>query len=236
VKQLLLFDIDGTLVDTAGAGLGALQSGMRDAFPDRCTEPLPALDLRGATDAGVIRQLFSACHIEITAANRQRFIEAYLKRLRAGLAQPAGTKAPCALPGVEVLLKSLARQPGNFVIGLLTGNLEEGAFTKLRHFALDTFFRFGAYGLDREQRIELGPVALERALAITGRRFAGEEAVIIGDTPRDVECAKAFGARCLAVTTGGYSAAEMEPYAPDVVLPNLACTETVLRAFASWRS
>jgi phosphoglycolate phosphatase-like HAD superfamily hydrolase len=234
LKQLLLFDIDGTLVDTAGAGLAALHNGLRDAFPDLCQEPLPALDLRGATDAGVIRQLFVDCGIELNPTNQARFTSAYLACLQAGLSSPTGSREPVLLPGVAGLLQRLAVHPDQFSLGLLTGNMEEGAFTKLRHFQIDRYFRFGAYGLDREHRDELGPIALERAHAFTGRKFSGRETVIIGDTPRDIQCAQAFGARCLAVATGGFAIDALTPHGADAVLPDLTAADSILDLLATW--
>jgi phosphoglycolate phosphatase-like HAD superfamily hydrolase len=234
LKQLLLFDIDGTLVDTAGAGLAALHNGMRKAFPDLCQEPLPALDLRGATDAGVIRQLFVDCGIELNPTHQARFTAAYLACLQAGLSSPTGSREPVLLPGVTALLQRLAGLPDQFSLGLLTGNMEEGAFTKLRHFQIDRYFRFGAYGLDREHRDELGPIALDRAHAITGRRFSGRETVIIGDTPRDIQCAQAFGARCLAVATGGFLIEDLTPHGADAVIPDLTAADFILDLLATW--
>lgn len=234
MKQLLLFDIDGTLVDTAGAGLEALRAGMRDAFPAQSRAPLPPLDLRGATDAGVIRDLFEACGVEGSLQNREQFVAAYLRRLQQFLSAPPGSALPRALPGVGALLSHLSANPDRFTIGLLTGNLEAGALAKLRHFDLDRFFSFGAYGLDREHRIELGPVALHRAFLATGRSFSGKETVIIGDTPKDVECARAFGARCVAVTTGGYSAEDIAPHEPDALVPDLASPARILEILSAW--
>jgi len=222
LKRLLLFDIDGTLVDTAGVGLLALRGAMLAAFPDLVREEsLPELDLRGATDAGVIRLLFATCGVPHDDVLRSRFVTAYLAHLERGLASPPGPGVPRALPGVTGLLRDLARSPDRYALGLLTGNLEQGAYSKLRHFGLAGFFPFGAFGLDRENREELGPVALERAWRFTGQRFTPEETVVIGDTPRDIACARAFGARCLAVATGGVSADEMAAHRPDALLRDL---------------
>jgi phosphoglycolate phosphatase-like HAD superfamily hydrolase len=221
LKQLLLFDIDGTLIDTGGVGLAALHDGLRLSFPSQAAGALPALDLRGATDAGVIRTLFTACAIADSPHNRGRFVEAYLQCLTLGLQDPVPPCAPRMLPGVDSLLAGLAQSPDRFTLGLLTGNLEAGAFAKLRRFAIDRYFRFGAYGLDHEDRLELGPIALERAKLATGRHFRPSETVIIGDTPRDIACARAFGARCIAVSTGGFPAEELSGHQPDALLPGL---------------
>ncbi len=234
MKQLLLFDIDGTLVDTGGAGLAALLGGMREAFPLQASGSLPPLDLRGATDAGVIRTLFAACGIEDLAENRSRFVEVYLQKLILGLQDHEDQFRPRALPGAGALLSILAQNPEQYSLGLLTGNLEAGAFAKLRHFNLHGYFQFGAFGLDREQRIELGPIALARARVATGRDFRASDTVIIGDTPKDVECARAFGARCIAVTTGGFSSQEMEPHAPDALIPDLSSPDELLRILGGW--
>jgi phosphoglycolate phosphatase-like HAD superfamily hydrolase len=234
LKQLLLFDIDGTLIDTGGVGLAALVGGLCDSFPVEAANFHPDLDLRGATDAGVIRTLFVGCGIVDSPENRDLFLANYLRRLVSGLRHPTGPCKPRVLPGVQVLLADLAREPDRFVVGLLTGNLEAGAYAKLRQFDLDGYFRFGAFGLDREERLELGPVALERARIATGRDFHPTETIIIGDTPRDIACARALGARCIAVTTGGFNPDEMAPYQPDALISELPSPEEFIAILSAW--
>jgi phosphoglycolate phosphatase-like HAD superfamily hydrolase len=112
------------------------------------------------------------------------------------------------LPGVVELLDDLSRSAG-ITVGLLTGNIAGGAAAKMRHFGLDRHFSVGAYGCDHADRNLLGPVALERAAGHAGRSFSPAETVVIGDTPKDIACARAMGAPCLAVATGRFSVDEL---------------------------
>jgi phosphoglycolate phosphatase-like HAD superfamily hydrolase len=131
-------------------------------------------------------------------------------------ANPAEGKV---LDGVFELLESLAGQ--NAQLGLLTGNTALGAEIKLRHYGLHHHFPFGAYGSDRADRNLLGHIALERALAVTGKKFTPDRTLIIGDTPKDIACAHAIGARCLAVATGHFTADQLEQAGADWVLGSL---------------
>ena len=230
--MLLLFDIDGTLVNTGGAGLGALQAGLVDAFALQGREDeIPPLDLAGTTDSTVARTLFSAMGIEDTVENRERFYAAYMARLRESFREPRGER----LVGVLELLTKL-REETDFVRSLLTGNVATGARIKLEHYEIAEFFEFrvGAFGDDRESRNELGPVALERAAEVCDREFSGHETVIIGDTPRDIACANAFGARSIAVATGSFGAEELETYRPDGLLNDLTDSSAFLALLESF--
>lgn len=200
--SLWLFDIDGTLVDTGGAGLTALGDAAERVFGDRG----PKLNLCGATDSGILAGMFRHFARAVCPDASSRFYEAYLERLEFHLS--SGDYPGRVLPGVEEMLGRLAREP-DAVVGLLTGNIKEGAWVKMRHFGLDRFFTFGAYGCDHADRDRLGPVALERAAAHAGRVFDADEIVIVGDTPKDIACARAIDARCLAVATGHIPASEL---------------------------
>jgi phosphoglycolate phosphatase-like HAD superfamily hydrolase len=200
---LWLFDIDGTLVDTGGAGMAALQEATEEYFGGVC----PALDLAGATDLGVLATISGHFGRGDGIAGAEGFFAAYLRRLDWNLAH--GGFPVRVLPGVSGLLDALTATPG-ITVGLLTGNIAAGAAAKIRHFGLDRHFAFGAYGCDHADRNRLGPVALERAARHAGRVFAPEETVVIGDTPKDIDCARAMGAACLAVATGRFSVEELK--------------------------
>ena len=118
------------------------------------------------------------------------------------------------------MLDGLAAAPG-ITVGLLTGNIAAGAAAKMRHFGLDRHFAFGAYGCDHADRNRLGPVALERAERHAGRSFTAEETLVIGDTPKDIDCARAMGARCLAVATGRFSADDLRDAGATRVVASL---------------
>lgn len=200
--RLWLFDIDGTLVDTGGAGMRALQDAAAACFGARG----PELDLAGSTDSGIVHDLFRHFGREVDAAATAGFFAAYLERLEFHLA--GGGFPGRVLPGVVAMLDLLSSR-GDVTVGLLTGNIEGGARAKMRHYGLDHHFGFGAYGCDHADRNRLGPVALERAAAHAGRRFSPEETLVIGDTPKDIACARALGARCLAVSTGAVPAGRL---------------------------
>lgn len=200
---LWLFDIDGTLVDTGGAGMAALRQATERFFG----APGPPLDLAGATDSGLVSGLFDHFGRELGDGDFEAYCEVYLERLQWNLTH--GGFAGTALPGALALLDHLAGA-SEVTVGLLTGNVEAGALTKMRHFGMDHHFSFGAYGCDHADRNRLGPVALERASRLAGRSFTPEETLVIGDTPKDIACAAAMGARCLAVATGAFRAEGLE--------------------------
>jgi phosphoglycolate phosphatase-like HAD superfamily hydrolase len=214
MTSLWLFDIDGTLVDTGGAGLRSLQEAATECFGGPC----PELDLAGSTDLGVVHGILGHFGIDSPDDHIDAFFAAYLDRLDWNLAH--GGFPGRVLPGVGLLLERLADTPGVH-LGLLTGNIAGGATAKMRHFGLDRYFPFGAYGCDFADRNRLGPVALQRAIAHAGRDFAPHETLVIGDTPKDIACAKAFGASCVAVATGKFNAEELSTFHPTRVVETL---------------
>lgn len=213
-KTVWLFDLDGTLVDAGGAGLRALEEATVEVFG----EAGPPLDLRGATDSGILAGLFEHFGLAPCIDRRERFFASYLGRLETNLA--AGDHGGRRMEGALELLESTAAREG-LLVGLLTGNIEPGARLKTRHFGIDGYFRFGAYGCDHADRNRLGPVALERASQHAGREVSAAEVLIIGDTPRDVACARAIGAACLAVATGAFSRRQLEDAGADWVVGSL---------------
>jgi phosphoglycolate phosphatase len=225
VARLWLFDIDGTLVDTGGAGMRALQDAAVECFGGSG----PELDLAGSTDLGVLAGILA--HFDRTHGPEEEavFFACYLRHLEANLVR--GGYPGRVLPGAAELLDELARLPG-ITVGLLTGNIAGGAAAKMRHFGLDRHFAFGAYGCDHADRNLLGPVALKRAADHAGRDFTPEETLVIGDTPKDVACANAMGARCLAVATGRFNAEQLRACGADVVVERLD-DPVVLAKFAA---
>lgn len=220
--SLWLFDIDGTLVDTGGAGMASL----REAAEAHFGRPAPALDLAGSTDAGVVAGLYEHFRATPRDGDFERFCARYLERLEHNLAH--GRFDPVVFPGVLDLLESLAGRD-DVAVGLLTGNIEDGARAKMRRVGLDHHFAFGAYGCDHADRNRLGPIALERASLHAGRAFSPAETLVVGDTPKDVACAAALGARCLGVATGGFTAEGLA--GADHVVESLADPEVRARYF-----
>ncbi len=212
--MLYLFDIDGTLVDTGGAGMKALQEATREVFGHEG----PALDLAGSTDLGLIANIHAHFEIEPTAERIAMYFATYQGRLDWNLAH--GGFPGRVFDGVTVVLDELSNRP-HATIGLLTGNIAGGAASKMRHFGLSGYFNFGAYGCDHADRNRLGPIALARAASHAGREFRADETLVIGDTPKDIACAHAIGARCLAVATGSFSAAALTAHGADHVVDSL---------------
>lgn len=212
--MLYLFDIDGTLVDTGGAGMAALEEATRAVFG----KDGPPLDLAGATDLGIVIGIHEHFSIEPTRERIDAYLAIYQQQLDWNLAH--GGFPGRALEGAAVLLEELAGR-GHATLGLLTGNTAAGAASKVRRYGLASYFAFGAYGCDHHDRNRLGPIALARAAAHAGRTFAPEDTWVIGDTPKDIACARAIGARCLAVATGRFSSAELEAHGADRVVESL---------------
>ena len=222
-QRLLLFDIDGTLLDSGGAGALAFQDASELTFEVHRDELSP-LDLAGATDGSVLRKLFADVKREHTPALEGLFWENYLERLQYRVSDPTmGTLHPGVLP----LLEAIQGNP-LFSVGLLTGNIRRGAMIKLERFALSHFFIDGGFGDDSVHRNELGPFAVQRIETATRRCFTAEEIIVIGDTPKDIACAEAISARCLAVGTGSFSVEALAAFTPWKCLPNLSETAGVL--------
>jgi len=227
--KLVLFDIDGTLLWTDGAGRRAIERALVDEAGT--AGPIATYRFDGKTDPQIVRELLSlAGHAR---AVDERLIEAvcrrYVDHLRVELARP--TQATRLMDGVADLLAALegAGARARALVGLLTGNIAPGAAMKLRSAGLDPArFRVGAYGSDSARRADLPPVAAARAAALTGTRFSGSDVVIVGDTPDDVACSRPFAARAIAVATGSYDVAALRAAGADYVFPSLADTAAVL--------
>jgi phosphoglycolate phosphatase-like HAD superfamily hydrolase len=215
VKKLLLWDIDGTLIASGNAGMAALRTGLRDALG--IDGSLDDIEFAGRTDRWIIRRIFEKFTVPHTAENFDRYVAGYIAALPAALHNPRAR----VLPGARALLAAAATRP-DLAQGLLTGNLRAGARAKLSHHALWDYFPFGAFADDAELRNDLGPHALARARAHTGVTLAPDRVWIIGDTPHDITCARAIGARVLAVATGSHSLDTLAAHMPDALLPDLA--------------
>lgn len=225
--KVVLFDIDGTLLMSDGAGRRAMERVLLEMFGN--TGPT-SYRYGGKTDKLIVRETMRLAGIpdaQVEAA-MDRVIAVYLQNLREELSGNAN--AAKALPGVSALLDAVERH-NDLVLGLLTGNVIEGAGLKLRAVQMDPDrFKVGAYGSDHELRPMLPPIAQQRASALLGREVPGHRLVIIGDTEHDMTCGRGVGARAIGVATGGVSRHELELHAPSAVFDDFTDTERVMQA------
>ncbi len=228
MKTLLLWDIDGTLTLSGGAGMQALESALRREFDIGAPAPTQGIDFAGRTDTWIMRQIFARLGLPDSADNLARLLRAYLAELPEALKNPETR----ILPGVTAVLEALAAR-ADCAQALLTGNVERGARIKLTHHGLSHYFAFGAFADDSEWRNELGLIALRRARAHHGVEFAPERVFVIGDTPHDIACGKVIGARTIAVATGRYSVDELRAESPTAVFDDLSDTAALLRALGA---
>jgi len=217
--KLLLWDIDGTLIWTGGAGERALTTSMLDNFGVEAN--MEEIDYSGRTDPMIARILFDRYKVEKSEENINRFLNGYLEALKEELPKgdPEHTRI---LPGIQNILDEIASDDGNFVQGLLTGNLPQGAEIKLSFFELWHYFKFGAFSDSHHIRNELAPIAVERARALWGYDFDPQDIYVIGDSPHDVECGRFIGAKTIAVPTGRHDIYELEEMNPDWLFENFA--------------
>jgi phosphoglycolate phosphatase-like HAD superfamily hydrolase len=224
LQKLLLFDIDGTLLTSGGAGERALRLGFRERFG--IDDDLQNVEIAGRTDSGIARQMLLAHGLPLTAENQTGFYEGYLGHLADELPRSKGT----LLPGVQRLLDAL-RPRADVILALLTGNLARGAELKLRHYGVWDYFEFGAFADDHHDRNELGAFARTRALEKHGVEIPPERIFVLGDTPHDIACARAVGGVGIAVATGRFTRDELIACGSDYVFDDLSDLERVLAIF-----
>ena len=231
--KLVLFDIDGTILLTAGAGRRAIVAAVGEAVGP--TAALHQVRFDGKTDPQIVTELLEAAgHPGPHQPDRvEALCSRYVDLLQHELQQPTGRTT--VMPGVHRLLDRLEKESG-VVLGLLTGNVTRGAALKLRSGGLDpSRFRVGAYGSDSAHRPELPPIAARRAEPYFGRVPSGDDVVIIGDTPADIACGACISARAVAVATGAYSVADLMACGPHAAFENLSDTGRVLEAILAPR-
>ncbi|MCZ2340266.1 MAG: haloacid dehalogenase-like hydrolase [Bacteroidales bacterium] len=214
MQTVLLFDIDGTLVRTGGAGKLAIESALVEEFSVALTAT--EIPYSGRTDRAISRDLLVGNGVDPSSANIDRLIAGYLTRLPSALIRQPGH----VLPGVCELL-DVVQQIGHFRVGLLTGNVRQGAQHKLQHYGLWEHFHFGGFGDTHENRNDVARAALMETEATMGP--VDPACVwVIGDTPHDVQCARAIGAKVVAVATGWHPVDELQATGADVVLADLS--------------
>jgi phosphoglycolate phosphatase len=225
MPKLVLFDIDGTLVLTGGAGLRAMNRACEEILGG--TDALAGIPVAGRTDRIILHDALARLGRELDdrlfAAIRDRYIE----HLRSEIELPGhGVKA--VMPGIRELLAALDAREHTY-LGLLTGNFERGARIKLEHFDLWRYFRCGAFGDDAADRNALVPFALERARGCGIPEVRSSDVLVVGDTPHDIACARAVDALPIGVATGTFTADQLRASGADIVFEDLSDTEQFLR-------
>jgi phosphoglycolate phosphatase-like HAD superfamily hydrolase len=224
-RHLILFDIDGTLVLTGGAGLRAMNRALEELVGHRTA--LDGIPVAGRTDWSILEDVMRAHDMALDPAVFSELRARYVTHLRDEIEQP-GTGTKAVMPGIRDLLDALHAR-ADVALGLLTGNFADGARIKLEHFDLWRYFRCGAFGDDSSDRNALVPVALERARACGLADLRAADALVVGDTPHDVACALAVGARPVGVATGNYSVEQLRESGARIVFRDLSDTQAFLR-------
>jgi phosphoglycolate phosphatase-like HAD superfamily hydrolase len=212
--RVLLFDIDGTILVADGAGRAALEEALRAEMGVR--GELVRVAFAGRTDRAIVEDILAAHGLGLDEQSWARYLTAYLKLLPAQLTARNGR----VLPGIVALLDLLGARD-DAAVGLLTGNLRAAARIKLDHFGIADRFAFGGYGDEHRDRSLVARDALAEAQRHLGAEIRPSDVWVIGDTPHDVQCAHAVGARALAVATGFSTREELEASQPDVLLADL---------------
>jgi phosphoglycolate phosphatase len=207
--RLVLFDIDGTLVHTGGAGIQAFAKTFATEF--NACDGVEKIIFAGRTDVNLVREFFGVHGITATPENFRRFFETYVFWLDQTVAQSNGGVCRGVLKFMDDL-SALSNPPK---LGLLTGNIRLGAEIKLRRYDLWGRFEIGAFADDGEDRNHIAVAALERGSRLLGRKLRGEEVIVVGDTPHDIHCGRFIGAKLLAVATGGAKLEELKKHQPD---------------------
>jgi phosphoglycolate phosphatase len=230
LTRLVLFDIDGTLVLTGGAGARAMTMAFRDLLG--VENGFEGVAMPGRTDQIILRDALDRGGHADDASLLWQFQDRYLEHLAREIDHPAPGKFKGVMPGVRELLDALSSRDDVF-LALLTGNYSGAARIKLDAFGLWHYFRCGAFGEDAHDRNDLVPVAVARARACGLPEIPARQVVVIGDTPLDVACARASGARAIAVATGGVDENTLRASGADVVFKDLSDTEGAMKAIVS---
>ena len=217
--RLVLFDVDGTLVHSGGAGVKAFARVFATEFG--AVDGVERMKFAGRTDTSLVRVFFGWHRIEPTPQNFQRFFERYTFWLDHLLSQTRGE----VCPGVWEFIRQLQALPKPPLLGLLTGNIRLGAEIKLRHFNLWDVFETGAFADDSEDRNQIAAVARERGSRLLKVNLRGDQVLVVGDTPRDIRCARFIGAKVLAVATASSTLKTLQRHLPDWAVEDLRKVE-----------
>jgi phosphoglycolate phosphatase len=226
IRRLLLWDVDGTLVRTGEVGAAIFDAALESVVGRR---PPARVLMSGKTDPQIVAEYLHQMGVAGGPGLVDAVLDVAAQELAAAAARGEVAAGASVCPGVETLLPVLALDP-RVLSTLVTGNIAPNALIKVGTFGLDRWLdlSIGAYGSDAADRNLLVPIALGRARAERGVRLEPRDAWVIGDTPRDLECARTAGVRCLLVATGRYDLAALHPLGADALLPDLSDTEAVV--------
>jgi phosphoglycolate phosphatase-like HAD superfamily hydrolase len=213
--RLVLFDIDGTLVRTGGTGIQAFARTFATIFGVHAG--VEKIRFAGRTDKSLVREMFTLSNIPHTEENFRKFFDNYVQWLEHLIQDCDGD----VCPGVLEFIRQLEALPQPPLIGLLTGNVKRGAEIKLRRFKLWEVFQTGAFADDHEDRDQIAVVARDRGIRTLNHHLSGDQILVIGDTAHDIRCARAIGAKVIAVATGGDTLEELRKHQPDWAVRDL---------------
>ena len=224
--KFILFDIDGTLLDSGGAGTSSLNIAFEEIFAIKGA--FRSINMAGKTDMQILKEAFELYKIDHSNGIIPEFYRNYVRLLREHIRKASGH----IKPGIREALRELQARK-ECILGLLTGNIEEGARVKLDFFGLNSYFSIGAFGSDDEDRNKLLPIAVDKLCQMYSVKVGFRDCVVIGDTPRDISCSKPYGAFSIAVATGPYSAGTLSAAGADFVFDDLSNTEAFLSLLKS---
>ncbi|MEN2993814.1 MAG: HAD family hydrolase [Thermodesulfovibrio sp.] len=222
--KLILFDIDGTLISAGGAGKRSLNKAFEEILGIK--EIFKNFEMAGKTDIQIIKEGLTLAGINPSMSLVNEIIERYIENLKVEINNNSKHLKPGVREFIEFLYYEL-----KYPLGLLTGNIEKGAIIKLEPFGLNFFFSLGAFGSDHEDRNKLLPIAVEKFIKKFKSHIDFHQCIVIGDTPRDVACAKPYGAKVIAVATGPYTVEDLQKTDADVVVETLLEINKILKIF-----
>ena len=224
--KLLLFDVDGTLIHSGGAGRISMHQAFEELYG--IEDGFKNISMYGMTDPLILKEALANHGLQWRKRDENRFKKLYIKYLRTGIHTPLPLKRIMA--GTVELLDEIS-QHRNLIRGLLTGNWKEGAEIKLGFFNLNRYFELGSYADDSEIRKDLVPIAVKRCEDQKGITLDPEDVYVIGDTPLDIQCAKPHGAKTVVVATGIHTKEELLAEDPDYFFPDLTNTAEIMKIF-----
>jgi phosphoglycolate phosphatase len=223
--KLLLFDLDGTILLSGGAGMRAVNRAFKKIY--EIESVMDGIIPDGKTDLLILRELFKKGERDFLPSEVDNLFKEYLFFLKEEIANSLGYRV---MPGVPELIRALSERE-DIILGIATGNVEEAALIKLERSGLSHYFKFGGFGSDFENREELIRIAIERGKKLLNHKKEIEKIFVVGDTPLDIIHGRAAGAKTVAVATGSYSVSDLEKYNPDYLFENFLDFESVLKIF-----